>query len=56
MPNMGIGEQKDYVTINQEKYDKLLEDQRFLECLQAIGVDNWDGYDEACKMFREEGE
>lgn len=25
----------------------------FLSCLEAAGVDNWDGYEEAQKMFNE---
>lgn len=40
------------VTIPKEEYGELLEDQRFLQALEAAGVDNWVGYDiakEACK-------
>lgn len=32
------------------------EDVRFLECLRACGVDNWEGYGEARKMMRENDE
>jgi hypothetical protein len=32
-----------------KKYD---EDIRFLNCLRACGVDNWEGYDEARRMIR----
>lgn len=44
------------VTISKEEYDSLLEDQHMLQCLQAAGVDNWDGYDLAIEMMDEEGE
>lgn len=44
------------VTISIEEYEQLLDSAHFLECLQAMGVDNWQGYDDACKMYQEEGE
>lgn len=39
------------VTISEEEYDKLREDQFRLECLQDAGVDNWDGYAIALEYF-----
>lgn len=45
-----------YVTIPQEEYDQLLEDQAFLYALEAAGVDNWDGYAVAHEIYEEEGE
>jgi len=30
---------------------ELEEDAQFLGALQAMGVDNWDGYDEACELL-----
>lgn len=42
------------VTITKEQYDELLEDQRFLRCLEHAGVDNWEGYDFALEYFNEE--
>jgi hypothetical protein len=36
-----------YVTITEEEYISLKEDQVFLSMLHAYGVDNWDGYDDA---------
>lgn len=42
------------VTISKEHYDELIEDQAFLSCLQAAGVDNWDGYSEAQEMYQNE--
>lgn len=42
------------VMVDKEVYEQLLEDQRFLECLRANGVDNWEYWDDACEMFHEE--
>ncbi len=39
------------VTIPKAEYDKLLEDQEWLECLNAAGVDNWDGIDYAYELL-----
>ena len=38
---------KDYI-------NELENDRNFLYALQAAGVDNWCGYEEACKIHREE--
>jgi len=42
------------IEITQEEYNSLKEDSMFLECLNALGVDNWEGYDIACRMERGE--
>lgn len=46
------------VTITKAEHEHLLERNEFLNCLQAVGVDNWDGYSEAWAMMekQEEGE
>ena len=44
------------VTITKEEYDQLQEDSRFLDCLRAAGVDNWEGYDYAFEILNEEEE
>lgn len=31
------------------------EDVEFLEALRSAGVDNWDGYDVACEIYKGEG-
>lgn len=41
------------ITITQEEYDELLDDQLFLEALRIVGVDNWDGYDEAVNTYQD---
>ena len=49
---------KEYV-FNKEEYDELIKDCRFLNALQAAGVDNWSGYGKAfdiLKEWDEEGE
>jgi hypothetical protein len=42
------------VSITKAEYVSLLEDSNFLSCLQACGVDNWQGYDDARMMEQEE--
>lgn len=41
------------VTISVDEYDKLIEDSYWLAALEAAGVDNWEGYDEARQIFNE---
>lgn len=36
------------------KIDELTEDSEFLNALRAAGVDNWEGFDYAVEMLREE--
>lgn len=50
----GIGGMTDTVTILREEYEELLSDQKFLELLQAYGVDNWEGYDMAREEFNDD--
>jgi hypothetical protein len=48
--------QKKMIEITVEEYEKLLCDSDFLDCLEACGVDNWDGYGDAKIMQREYSE
>lgn len=41
------------VSITVEEHDRLLEREDWLECLEAAGVDNWEGYSEAHRIRRE---
>jgi len=41
------------IEIPKEKYDEMLKRIAWLECLEAAGVDNWQGIDEAHKMLEE---
>ena len=47
-------ENKEMVTISKAEYDELLKDSELLSCLEACGVDNWCGWDDAIEMFNEE--
>lgn len=42
------------VTITKEEYERLVRDSELLGCLEACGVDNWNGWDDAMEMFAEE--
>ena len=39
------------ISISKEEYEALLNDSILLNCLQMMGVDNWDGYDEAIEQY-----
>jgi hypothetical protein len=45
----------DMVTIPMREYEQLLKDSDWLSCLEAAGVDNWEGFDVAREMWLEEG-
>lgn len=47
-------EEEKFVKITQTRLDYLEERAEFLNCLEAVGVDNWDGYGEAHQMLRDE--
>jgi hypothetical protein len=42
------------VEITQQEYERLLEAEEFLNCLETAGVDNWEGYDTALMLLRNE--
>lgn len=44
------------VTITQAEYDQLLADSEKLNALEQMGVDNWDGYDQAMDLLNGENE
>ena len=41
------------VTITLDAYNRLLKAEEWLDALEAAGVDNWSGYDEARAILRE---
>lgn len=43
------------VTLSQDDYETLKESADFLNMLLSCGVDNWEGYQEACDLMSEEG-
>lgn len=46
--------EKDTVTINREEYEEMQKELSKLYALVAAGVDNWDGWDIAIGVLREE--
>jgi len=44
------------VTIPKSVYDQLVQDQQWLNCLAAAGVDNWEGYDHAVDILNQDNE
>lgn len=45
---------KDVVEITKEEYEELVNNTRFLNALDAAGVDNWTGYGEAWEIYEED--
>lgn len=41
------------ITLTWGEYEELKDAQLLLHCLQAAGVDNWDGYDMAIDTYEE---
>lgn len=46
--------EQEMVLIPKSEYESLLKDSRWLQCLEDAGVDNWQGYDYACDLWKEE--
>ena len=53
MKDLSSGVEEETVTITKKEYEDLLADSEWLSCLEAAGVDNWDGYDEAREIERQ---
>lgn len=45
---------EELVTISYSEYERLLKAEAFLNALEAVGVDNWSGYEYAWDMYEEE--
>lgn len=41
------------VTITKAEYDRLLKREAWLDALESMGVDNWQGYGEAYPAYEE---
>lgn len=39
------------IVITKSEYDAMQKQLDFLDCLEACGVDNWQGYDDAWEMM-----
>ena len=46
----------EYMLLRKEEYADLVRDSDWLACLEAAGVDNWEGYDVAIRMLEGEDE
>lgn len=46
-------ESESTITITKNEHDRLVERDEWLSDLEQAGVDNWQGYDEACDIRRE---
>ncbi len=42
------------IAVPLDEYEELNDDADFLNCLRMRGVDNWQGYEEACRTYRED--
>lgn len=50
---MSLLDEDGSVTISKADYDALIRDTRFLKCLEAAGVDNWEGSSYAVEAYIE---
>ena len=41
------------ITVPKDEYESYLKAWQKLQCLEAVGVDNWDGYDFAMEQYEE---
>ena len=41
----------EFVTIPRIEYEQLLKESNWLSCLEAAGVDNWEGIDDAMDIL-----
>lgn len=46
---------QEMITIPKEDYDELMYQSTWLSALEAAGVDNWDGFEEAQRIATEWG-
>jgi len=47
---------EEMITITKVEHDRLVKDSEWLACLDAAGVDNWSGIEEAQEMWRNDNE
>lgn len=48
MAGVPVGD--DLKVISKDEYEQLLAESQFLSCLEAAGVDNWEGYEIAIQL------
>ena len=42
------------ILVTEDEYKRLQKDSDFLQCLYAMGLDNWEGYGEARRLQKEQ--
>lgn len=47
---------EEFYLVPRAEYDKGVDEINWLYCLEAAGVDNWEGYDVAMRMLNGESE
>jgi hypothetical protein len=47
---------EEMVTITKKEYKRLFKREEWLSCLEAAGVDNWEGFDYAREIKNEQDE
>ena len=45
-------EEDNMIEVDAAEYDELCDRVWFLNCLEAAGVDNWQGYDDAVDLYK----
>lgn len=45
-----------YVKVHHEEFERLEKDSEWLSCLKEAGVDNWEGIEEAHKIYNQRRE
>jgi hypothetical protein len=43
-----------FVSVDEKELERLREVDRFMDALESAGVDNWEGYDVAMRLFHGE--
>lgn len=44
---------KPVVIVDVDRYNELVDNERWTMALEAVGVDNWEGYDEALRLYHQ---
>lgn len=49
-------DEREMILVDKEEYEELMNDVRFLRCLERFGVDNWEGFGLAREEFSNMGD
>lgn len=56
MANKFDSDGDDMITITRIEYNRLVDNDTWLDCLEAAGVDTWEGYEDALLIKEQYGE